>query len=46
MFHQGGMAAIMVKCYKPNDNKLLLNICKPEMKTKKPLHRVFMHSRT
>ena len=33
--HQGGMAAKMVKCYKLNDHKLLLNTCKLEMKTKK-----------
>ena len=46
MSQQGGMAARMVKCYKRNNNKLLLNTCELEMKTKKPLHLVFIHLRT
>ena len=46
MSQQGGMAARMVKCYNRNNNKLLLNTCKLEMKTKKQPHLVFIHLRT
>ena len=46
MCQQGGMAARMVTCYKRNNNKLLLNTCKLDMKTKKPLHLVFIYRRT
>ena len=40
------MAARMVKCHKPNNNKLLFNTCRLEMKSKKPLHLVFIQLRT
>ena len=46
MSQQGSMAARMVKCYKRNNNKLLLNTCKLEMKTKTALPLVFVHLRT
>ena len=44
MSHQGGMATKMVNFYTANDNKLLLNSCKLEMKIQKPLHVVSIHT--